>query len=427
MISFIILAAGRGSRMNLNMQKCSLPIIDRALINYTLDSIRKINDKEIICVTSYKEDELIDNIEIKNDITFVHQDAMLGTLDAIKCGLLSASGDECFIIPGDSPIFDSKIIKNIISFHHNNYADITLVGKYLSDLKSYGKINYSKNKVRILEANDRIENNGIYNSGVYLFNTDVLKNKINLVGKHKNTNEYYFTDIFKYLDEFKSVLYLADDIMGANTLLELNRLENELRRKIILSHIEKGVLIESIDTTYIGVNVEISSGVKIMGNTRIYGNSKIYANATIIDSDITDSIINENSYIYKSVVNKSVIGVNTKIGPYANIREKCQIFDNVRIGNFVEIKNSNIGDYTKCAHLTYIGDTKCGNNVNFGCGAVTCNYDGKNKNQTIIEENSFIGSNVNLIAPIVVRKNTFIAAGCSVSNDTKENDFIKRK
>lgn len=427
MISFIILAAGRGSRMNLDMQKCSLPIIDKVLIDYTLDAIRKIEDKEIICVTSYKEKELINKIEIKNDIIFVHQDEILGTLDAIKCGLLSASGDEVFIIPGDSPIFDREIIKKIIKYHHENFADITLVGKYLNDLKSYGKIIYSKNKVRILEVKDRIDNKGIYNSGVYLFETNVLKNKINLVSKHKNTNEYYFTDIFNFLDEYKSVIYLTDDIIGANNLLELNNIENELRRKILLSHMKNGVIIKNMDTTYIGTNVEIAPNVIIEGNTRIYGNSKIYENTIIIDSDLTDSIINKNTFIYKSVINKSIIGSNTKIGPYANIREKCQIFDNVRIGNFVEIKNSSIDDYTKCAHLTYIGDTKCAKNVNFGCGVVTCNYDGKNKNQTIIEENSFIGSNVNLIAPIIIRKNTFIAAGCNVCRDTNENDFIRRK
>lgn len=426
MISFIILAAGRGSRMNILEQKCSLEIIDKALINYTLESIRKIKDKEIICVTSYKEKELKERIEISNDVNFVHQADILGTCDAIKWGLKAASGDECIIIPGDSPIFSSKLLENIIDYHHNNYADITLVGCYSKDLQSYGKIIYSKNKARIIEASERNCNEGIKNSGVYMFNTDVLRNKINHVGINAAGKEFYFTDIFKYCDEYKSILYLSEEIKGTNTMNELLKLEADLREKIILEHIKNGVRIANIETTSIGINVKIAKGVRISGNVRIFGNTDIDENSIITDSDINNSKVGKNSNIYKSVVNKSIIGNYTNVGPYANIREETIICDNVRIGNFVEIKKSEINNNTKCAHLTYIGDTKCGNDVNFGCGVVTCNFDGNKKHQTIIQDNAFIGSNVNLIAPINIAKNTFIAAGCTVSNDTKENDFIKR-
>ncbi len=426
MISFIILAAGKGSRMNILEQKCSLEIIDKAMINYTLDAIRKIKDKEIICVTSYKEKELREKIEITNDINFVHQAEILGTCDAIKWGLKEVSGDEVIIIPGDSPIFSLKLLDNIINYHHNNYADITMVGCFSKDLGSYGKIIYSKNKARIIEACERNDNEGIKNSGVYMFNTNVLRSKINHVMINAKGNEFYFTDIFKYCDEYKSVLYLSEEINGTNTMLELLKLEDDLRKKIILEHIENGVRISNIETTSIGINVKIAKGVKISGNVRILGNSDIAFNSIITDSDIRDSKIGNNTVIYKSVVNKSIIGNYTSVGPYANIREETRICDNVRIGNFVEIKKSEINNNTKCAHLTYVGDTKCGNDVNFGCGVVTCNFDGNKKHQTIIQDNAFIGSNVNLIAPINIAKNTFIAAGCTVTNDTNENDFIKR-
>ena len=176
---------------------------------------------------------------------------------------------------------------------------------------------------------------------------------------------------------------------------------------------------------FIDSTVEIGEGVVIYENNRIYGKTKI-ADGTILlpNNFICDSTIGGNCEIDNSHIDGAIIGENVKIGPYARIRPKTKIADNCKIGNFVEIKKSYINDFTKIAHLSYIGDSVIGKNVNIGCGVVTCNYDGFNKHQTIIKDNSFIGSNVNLIAPIVIGSNCYIAAGSTIYNNVDDYEFV---
>ena len=185
-----------------------------------------------------------------------------------------------------------------------------------------------------------------------------------------------------------------------------------------------GVNIISYQTVSLDSSVIIEKGVTIYPNTCLSGNTKVYKGAIIgQDCEISNSIIDENAIIKHSLITDSYVGKNTTIGPFSHLRNNSSIGDNCRIGNFVEIKNSVIGSKTKIAHLTYIGDCKCGENVNWGCGSVTVNYDGKNKNKTIIGDNVFIGCNTNLIAPLQVGDNAFIAAGSTITNDIHSQDF----
>ena len=201
---------------------------------------------------------------------------------------------------------------------------------------------------------------------------------------------------------------------------------NELERiKIIDNHINKGVKFINPYSNYIDESVEIDNDVTIGMNNIICGKTIISKGVNIgSNCEIKDSIIGEESIIKQSCIFDSVIGKKTTIGPFSHLRDGCVIGDKCRIGNYVEIKKSSIGNNTKCAHLTYIGDCICGENVNFGCGVVTCNYDGKNKLQTKIFDNVFIGSNVNLIAPISIGNNSFIAAGTTVTKDVNDNEFV---
>lgn len=176
--------------------------------------------------------------------------------------------------------------------------------------------------------------------------------------------------------------------------------------------------------TYIGEDVQIGDGTTIYPNVVIEGKTIIGTNCTIyIGSVIKDSIIGNNCNIYSSYIVNSQIGNNNNIGPFANIRENNYICDNTKIGSFVELKNSNIGNNTKVPHLSYIGDTTIGKKVNIGCGTVTANYDGKRKNNTYIGDNAFIGCNSVLVAPINIEKNSFVAAGSTITKDLKENDL----
>lgn len=209
-----------------------------------------------------------------------------------------------------------------------------------------------------------------------------------------------------------------------NTSLELSSFEEELRNNIIRHHIENGIYIENPKTTIIGPKVIIMDNTKIYQGSRILGDTLI-SKDTIIgpNSNIIDSFIDEGSSIINSQITNSKIGKNTKVGPFANIRMDSVIGDNDRIGNYVEIKKSKIGNNTNASHLAYIGDTLCGNNVNFGCGSITVNYDGKNKHQTKIGNNVFIGCNSNLIAPITIGNGSYIAAQTTLTRSLNEFDF----
>lgn len=201
-----------------------------------------------------------------------------------------------------------------------------------------------------------------------------------------------------------------------------------MNKDYILKLIDKGVIIEDVNSTYIDESVEIEDGVTIKPNNYFVGDTKIKKGAIIYPNCfISNSVIMEEAVVRSSTIENSIIGKNTAVGVNAHLRPNSVIGENCKIGNFVEIKNSIIGNNTKVAHLTYIGDSVVGEKVNFGCGVVTANYDGKNKFKTIVEDNCFIGCNVNLIAPITVGKNSFIAAGVTASKDIPPNTKVYRK
>ncbi len=205
---------------------------------------------------------------------------------------------------------------------------------------------------------------------------------------------------------------------------KLSRLEIQIKNQIIISHMNNGVIFHNPFTSTIGSKVIIEKGATIESNTIILGNSKINEGAIIgPNSYINDSIVKEGTKIVYSMVENSQIGKHVKIGPFAHLRDHCQLSDNLRIGNFVEIKNSTINHDTKISHLTYIGDTECGYDCNFGCGTVIVNYDGNIKHHTKIGNNAFIGCNSNLIAPLEVGDNTFIAAGSTITENLDDSSF----
>lgn len=429
MIGFIILAAGKGSRMNMDMPKCSLKVLGKALINHTLDNIRKIEHEQIICVVGYQAEKLQEQIEIKNDITFVYQQEQRGTQDAVLTALKELTSKTCVIIPGDSPILSDQQLKSIISYHEESKNDITILASYVHNLGEYGSIEIEDGKVvKIIESTHRKKPDGagIQNTGVYVFDTKVLKDYIHLIKKDEIKNEYLFTDIIALASQACKIdIYTGFDVKGVNTSMELHLLEEEVRKKTIDVLLQSGTRFANPSNVRIGVDVQVGRNVEIGQGCEVLGNSVIADNVTLgPNCQIIDSYIGEGSYVNQSVIEKSIVGKGNKIGPFAHIRENSVICDNVRIGNFVEIKKSEINRDTKAAHLTYIGDTKCGEKVNFGCGVITCNYDGKKKNETIIKDNVFIGSNCNLIAPITINSNSFIAAGTTVTSNVEEGEFI---
>lgn len=187
---------------------------------------------------------------------------------------------------------------------------------------------------------------------------------------------------------------------------------------------KSGVIFIDEKSVYIEDNVKIGNGTTIEPNVYLRGETVIGENCVIgFCSDISDSIIKDNVTIKHSVITKSTIGKGTTVGPFAYVRPDCTVGENVKLGDFVEIKNSNIGDGTKLSHLTYVGDADVGKNINFGCGTVVVNYDGKKKHRTIIEDNAFIGCNTNLVSPVKVGKHAYTAAGSTITDDVPEDSL----
>ncbi|MGM9970235.1 MAG: DapH/DapD/GlmU-related protein [Anaeroplasma sp.] len=347
---------------------------------------------------------VINNLnDIVDDLLFIsdednnkdyHFNDLVDIIDDKGCSL---------IIPANMPIIDSELLKSLINYHMRNNNKITLL--YSNIDKQTFKNNFITTGV-ICINNDfipKIIGNIIFSNHQYFFNFYDLANKLNI-------------GLFNTNDDKKCIR--CDDYIS------LSYAEKELRSIINRNHMCKGVRIENPETVIIEPDVKISKNTFIGQCCKITGNSIIKDGAQItLGSEIYNSTIGENTIIRQSVIEDSIIGSNCKIGPFTHIRMNSNIEGNNRIGNFVEIKKSQIGINTTAAHLTYIGDTECKENVNFGCGSVTVNYDGVSKHKTIIGNNVFIGCNSNLIAPIEIGDNAFIAAGSTINNSIENNDF----
>jgi bifunctional UDP-N-acetylglucosamine pyrophosphorylase/glucosamine-1-phosphate N-acetyltransferase len=265
------------------------------------------------------------------------------------------------------------------------------------------------------------------NVGEYCFDNKALFNALNKVTNNNAQNEYYITDVIGIMnqDGLKVDAYKIEDfneVGGINDRLQLAEATEMLKLRINKEHLLNGVNIIDINNTYIGRDVVIGKETTIEPGCIIKGNTVIGDNCHIGPyCEFNNVTIKDNVEIKFSVISDSIIESGTDIGPYARLRTNCHIRENVHMGNFVEMKNADFGKGSKAAHLTYIGDAKVGENVNIGCGTITVNYDGKNKSLTQIEDNAFIGCNSNLVAPVTIKKDAFIAAGSTITKDVEEN------
>ncbi len=434
MHSIIILAAGKGTRMKTKMPKCVFPLLDKPLILYLISTLKELdNCYKPLCVVGYQKEALQE--VLKDEVNYVFQEEQLGTADAVlKCEKEVQDADFSLIINGDTPLLTSEYLNALIDKHLKEKNDLTLLTTYLVNPQGYGRIiKDNKFKIKkIAEEKDLSKKEfGIneVNLGVYVINNDKLFDALKRINNLNNSHEYYLTDIVKLFYEQKykiSCLNVEDNfhLHGINDLITLSEIENKLKEEINNKALKNGVYLINKDSIILGTDVKIDEGSIIYPNTLILGKCQIGKNCVIgPNCEINDSIIEDNVKIKHSLINNSYIKKGATIGPFAHLRMNAIIGENDRIGNFVEIKKSLIGKATNVAHLTYIGDTTCGDNVNFGCGVITVNYDGINKHHTTIGNNVFIGCNSNLIAPLNIGDNVFIAAGSTITTSLEKNDF----
>ena len=423
----LILAAGKGTRMKTKLPKCAFPILKKPMIEYIVESVEESDIDETCVVVGHKR-EVIEDL-LKGRVSFAYQAHQLGTGHA-ALSAKDALGDRegtTLILLGDMPLIDEAIIDNILTTHEKMGNDLTVVTTNYTDPTGYGRIirdKYGKIESIVEDKETTEEQRAIQevNTGIYAINNQYLFQILDKIEKSAYKNEYYLTDIVHLMRQDYSVgTYTIRDsqyVMGVNDLYAISIAEKVLRDKINKGLMLSGVSMINPETITVGHNVRIEGNVTVYPNTTITGESTI-AEGSLIgpNTEIHNGVIHRNVQVKHSYVYDSVVHEHTTIGPFAHLRNNANIGRDNRIGNFVEVKKSTTGKNTKASHLAYIGDTTTGANVNFGCGSITVNYDGKEKHQTHIGDDVFIGCNTNLVAPIRVEDNVFIAAGSTVTEN----------
>lgn len=428
----IVLAAGRGTRMKSGKNKVMHEILGKPMIAHLTDHLRSIDMDEIVVVTGYQH-ELVQEY-LGNDISYAYQDEQIGTGDAVaKVTQLADKKGSTLLVFGDCALLQAETLEMVFEEHEGH--DLTIVTANTKNPGNYSRVIRDNQGMvdKIVDFRDLSEiearSSNEINLGVYCFDNELLFKYLPEIKETSPSEELNIIDLIKIMkeDECKVQALRVDDeqeFMGVNDRLQLVTAQKWLQKKINCEHLLNGVSILDPDSTYIGPDVKIEEDTTIYPNNHIYGDTYIKNNVTIYPGSwISNALIGENTEITSSKINDSKVGKNSTVGPNAHLRLNSKVGQKVRIGNYVELKNTSIASGSSCAHLSYLGDAVIGKNVNIGCGVVTVNYDGKTKHKTIIEDNAFVGSNSNLIAPITVHKNSMIAAGSTINKDVEENDL----
>jgi len=411
-LEIVILAAGKGTRMNSSIPKVLHPLGGKPIIEHVLDTARSLKPKKIHLVLNKEiKNEFV---HLKNKINLIIQKKQLGTGDAVNVAIKSfQKNSNILVLYGDVPLTHSSTLKKIIKFKKN---EIHILCFNKEEQNNYGKVVLGTNGLvnEIIEQKElkRKENFYLCNSGIFSIHSSLLQKLMPKINNKNMKKEYYLTDIFKMASnsdiKIKSVIASEKEVQGINDKKDLAMAENEFQENLRAKHLKAGVTMHDPSTVYlsedtkIGKDVTIHPFVVIGKNVKILNGAEIYSFSHLEDCKI---------------------GKRVSIGPYARIRPGTQINDQTKVGNFVEVKNSIIDTNSKINHLSYVGDAIIGKNVNVGAGTITCNYDGKAKYKTVIKDNAFIGSNSSLVAPLEVGKNAYIGSGSTITKKVKQDSL----
>ena len=435
-LNIIILAAGRGKRMHSALPKVMHKVGGKTMLEHVLISAQKLQPKTISVVVNPKIETIKNNFK-DYKINWMNQSEQKGTADAVKTALPNLeSEDDVLILYADTPLIDYKLLERFIEYMPQSHAKVLTVE--LDNPFGYGRIIRAQAEKEIIskiieetEADDVQKNIKECNTGIIFSTVGVLTNLISQVKNNNSKNEFYLTDIVGIANENGLVVapLLSKDsnsLLGVNDKCQLEKTEQIYQKRSRQKFLKQGVTMLDSNSIFfkgdveIGMDVEIDANVIFEGKVKIGDNVKIRSNTII-----KDAVIDHNTEIKPyTIVEDSMIGNNCNIGPFARIRPNCSLEENVGIGNFVEVKASTVKKNTKANHLTYLGDSEIGENVNVGAGVITCNYDGVNKHKTIIKDNVFVGSDSQLIAPIIVEEGVTIAAGSTITDNSDKDSLL---
>ncbi len=427
----VILAGGQGKRMKADIPKPMFKVLGEPMLEWVIKACEDADITELCIVTGFMS-EVIDEY-LNGRYESVIQSERLGTGHAVMQAvpfMKRRSRGNTLVLCGDAPFIDSKTIGNALKLHESEGNSVTVITAEIENPKGYGRIVRSGDGISCIveekDANPQQREIREVNSGAYWFKTDDLLEYLGELTQNNSQGEYYLTDsVFIALNKGRRVnAYISENpdvVLGANDRKGLLELNTAARMAVIEKHLENGVEFTCTDGVVIGRDVVIESGTEIMAGTQLRGNTvigkdcRIGPNCIIDNCEIKDGVSLNYVQAFESVIEAGV-----KIGPWVHIRPGSHIMSGVKIGDFVEIKNSTIGEGTAVAHLTYVGDSDVGKKVNFGCGTVTVNYDGIVKSRCEIGDNCFIGCNTNLIAPVKLGKAVYTAAGTTITKDVPD-------
>ncbi len=429
-MDIVILAAGLGTRMKSKIPKLLHKIFDVPIIDYVIETAKTLNPSNLFVVINPQLQELKEHLS-NYDINFVFQKEPKGTGNAVLSALSFLRSEDILILNGDTPLLKVETICKFIDLYKKNTIDMAILSFKPKREHSYGRIlrDEKGNVQKIVEVTDLSENQkniSEANSGVYLLNRQ-LAEFVRVIEENPIKKEYYFTDLVEIaVKKGKKVeaytIAEEEELIGINTRAELSLATKYLRDRIVREWMDKGVTIYDSATTWISPKVQIGEDTVIYPNVFIEGETIIGKNCILYQGVRLRNCLIEDSVEIKdhTVVENAQIKSGSKIGPFAHLRPDTVIGKNCRVGNFVEIKKSFLNDGTKAAHLSYIGDAEIGKNVNIGAGTITCNYDGTKKHKTVIEDNVFVGSDSQLVAPVKINKDAYIAAGSTITKEVPE-------
>ncbi len=428
----VILAAGQGTRMKSKLYKVLHPVCGKPMIEQILGQVNKLGMSKTVTIVGHGAEQV--KLVLGDRSEYVLQAEQLGTAHAVKqaAPLLASEDGVTIVVCGDAALITTETLNKLLDSHIKEQAKATILTVFAEKPRGYGRIirNQQGYVERIVEEKDATEQERMIkeiNSGTYCFDNRLLFETLELVSNSNSQGEYYLPDVIEILRDGGHLVSAYqttsfEEGLGINSKADLALAENLLRKRINHTHMMNGVTIINPEHTYIAQDVVIGRDTVINPGTMIEGNTVIGDGCTIgPNSEIKDCHIGNYTNIRQSVAHQSKIGDNVSIGPFSHIRPDSAVGNDVRIGNFVEVKKSSFGNGSKASHLSYIGDAQVGENVNIGCGTITVNYDGKKKFQTIIEDDVFIGCNSNLIAPVTLKKGSYVAAGSTITHDVPED------
>jgi bifunctional UDP-N-acetylglucosamine pyrophosphorylase/glucosamine-1-phosphate N-acetyltransferase len=433
MVVVAILAAGKGTRMKSNLPKVLHSLGGKSLVERVIESAEPLLPSRRLVIVGYQSQEVKTAMNAIHGVEFVEQTVQLGTGHAIQQLLPHLEGytGDLLILNGDVPLLRTETLNNLLQTHQENQNSCTILTAQLSNPQGYGRVFRNSECIvqKIVEDKDctptQRENDRV-NAGIYCFRWPDLAKFLPQLEANNAQKEYYLTDAVTQVGKVMAVdVEDYQEILGINDRLQLATANDILQRRIKEKWLLAGVTL--IDPTSITIDetVELQPDVIIEPQTHLRGKTIIQAGSRIgPGSLIENSELGENVTVLYSVVTDSIIQSQTRIGPYAHLRGHAKVGANCRIGNFVELKNTQLGDRTNVSHLSYLGDTTAGTQVNVGAGTITANYDGVKKHRTIIGDRTKTGSNSVLVAPITVGNDVYIAAGSTVTEDIPDDSLV---